>query len=130
MPKIVDANIILRYLVGDSPLQAGRIKKLISENKEKLILTDLTVAEIIWVLGSYYQQERKEIAEKIFSLLETPIFIVNKSLLTRAVHYFQEYNLDYIDAYLIAYGQENNISQVLSYDQSIDKVKEIKRIEP
>ncbi len=40
------------------------------------------------------------------------------------------YDIDYIDAYLIAYTQENDEAGVLSYDKSIDRVKGIKRFEP
>lgn len=130
MAKAVDANIIIRYLVGDSPKQVERIKKLLLTSKEKLILTDVTVAEIIWVLESYYEQEKEEITEKILSLLSVPLILSNKSLITRAIYYFRDYNLDYIDAYLIAYTQENQAESVLSFDKSLDKVKEIKREEP
>lgn len=34
MAKVIDANIIIRYLAGDSPLQAQRFKKIIQEEKE------------------------------------------------------------------------------------------------
>lgn len=130
MAKVVDANIIIRYLVGDSPSQVEKIKKLLTSSKEKLILTDVTLAEIVWVLGSYYEQSREEIADKILSLLDIPLFVSDKSLINRAIYYFREYNFDYIDAYLIAYSQENKASGILSFDRSIDKVKEVKRSEP
>lgn len=130
MPKVIDANIIIRYLVKDSPQQVKRIKKLIKEGKEKFILTDVTVAEIVWVLQSYYEQSKEEIAEKIISLLDTPVFMADKPLLTRAINYFQEYSLDYIDAYLIAFAQENHGEGILSFDKSIDKVGQVPRLEP
>ena len=130
MAKVIDANVIIRYLVGDSPLQTQRFKKIIQAEKEKYFLTDVTIAEIIWVLQSYYKQEKDKICDEILSLLEVAVFMVNKSLITRAVNYFRQYNLDYIDAYLIAFSQEENAEGVLSFDKSIDKVKEIKRFEP
>ena len=130
MPKIVDANIIIRYLLGDSPLQTERIKKYILEGKEKLILTDVTIAEIVWVLSSYYKQPKENICEMLFSLLGEPIFIVNKRLITQAVSFYREYSVDYIDAYLAAIAMENDSSGVMSFDKSIDKIKEIKRSEP
>ena len=130
MSKVVDANIIIRYLLGDSPLQTERIKKYILEGKEKLILTDVTIAEIVWVLSSYYKQPKENICEMLFSLLEVPIFIVNKRLITRAVSFYREYSVDYIDAYLAAAALENDSLGVLSFDKSIDKIKDIKRFEP
>lgn len=130
MPKVIDANIIIRFLVSDQEEKIEKIKKLFEDGKEKLILTDVTVAEIIWVLSSYYKQEKEEIVEEIISLLEVPTVVSNKSLLTQALSYFREYPIDYIDAYLLAYTKENNLQGIVSYDKSIDKVKEIKRFEP
>lgn len=130
MPKVVDANIIIRYLLGDSPAYTERIKKYIREGKERLILTDVTIAEIVWVLTSYYKESKENICEMLFSLLEVPVFIVNKRLITRAVSFYREYSVDYIDAYLAATSIENDSSGVLSFDKSIDKIKDIKRFEP
>lgn len=130
MPKVVDANIIIRFLVSDKEEKTKRIKRLFEEEKEKLILTDVTVAEIVWVLNSYYKQSKEEIVEEILSLLEVSNVVSNKSLLTQALSYFREYTIDYIDAYLIAYAKENSLPGIVSYDKSIGKVKEIKRFEP
>mgnify|MGYP001601675861 CR=1 FL=1 len=130
MLKVVDANIIIRYLTADSSEQVRRIKKLINEGREKFILTDVTIAEIVWVLASYYELSKEEITEKILSLIEVPIFVANKSLIIQAIHCWQDYNIDYIDAYLIAFAKENNSLGLLSYDKSIDKVKMISRFEP
>ena len=130
MPKVVDANIIIRFLLGDSPAHTERIKKYIREEKEKLILTDVTIAEIVWVLSSYYKESKENICDMLLSLLEVTSFTVNKRLITQAVSFYREYPVDYIDAYLAATVMENDSSGVLSFDKSIDKIKEIKRSEP
>lgn len=130
MTKVVDANIIIRFLLGDSPVHTERIKKYIREGKEKLILTDVTVAEIVWVLSSYYKEPKEKICEMLLNLLEVPVFNTNKKLITQAVSLFREYSVDYIDAYLAAVALENDSIAVLSYDKSMDKINEIKRSEP
>jgi len=117
-------------MVGDSPSVSKRIKRLIKEGKEEFVITDVTIAEIVWVLASYYEQKKEDIATNILSLLEVPLFKTNKSLITQAINYYREYNIDYIDAYLIAYAQDNRHEGILSLDKSIDKVKDIKRFEP
>lgn len=130
MLKVVDTNIIIRFLVGDQEEKTKKIKKLFEDEKEKLVLTDVTVAEIVWVLSSYYKQNKEEIVEEILSLLEVTNVVSNKSLLTQALSYFLEYSIDYIDAYLVAYARVNKSTGILSFDKSIDKVKEVKRYEP
>ncbi len=130
MAKVVDANIIIRFLVGDMPDKVRKIKHLFRDKNEKLILTDVAIAEIVWVLSSYYEQSKEEITEEILSLIELPIIISNKTLITKALSCFRENNIDYIDAYLIAFTKDHDEEGVLSYDKSIDRVQDIKRYEP
>lgn len=63
MAKILDANVIIRYLVEDDEKKADAIEHLLKSD-EVLILTDVTISEIVWVLSSYYENTRNEIVEK------------------------------------------------------------------
>lgn len=127
--KVLDANIVLRFLVEDSEAVLFRTRRLLS-SKEKFLLTDVTVAEIVWVLLSYYRQPKETIVEKLLGLLDLPSITAGKSLLTRSLLIFREYRLDYIDAYLAALTQEEGYSGIVSFDRSLDKVKFTKRFEP
>lgn len=130
MAKIIDANIVLRFLLGDSPTKTAAIKKLLGNKEEKLILTDVTIAEIIWTLSAHYQKPKGYICEKVFYLLELPGVTFSRPLILNAILLYQNHNIDYIDAYIAAYAQENKISEIVSYDRHLDKIKEIQRIEP
>jgi len=129
MEKILDANIVIRYLVEDDKKKVDAIESLL-QSKEILLLTDVTISEIIWVLSSYYQETRQDIARKITVLIYLPSIKCNKNLILRALEIYQKNNLDWIDAYLSAYALENNLKEIYSYDQDLDKIKKIKRVEP
>ena len=129
MEKILDANIIIRYLVEDDKKKVDAIESLLQSN-ETLTLTDVTISEIIWVLSSYYQETKDEIIKKITVLIHLSSIKSNKNLILRALDIYQKNNIDWIDAYLSAYAIENNIDGIYSYDQDFDKVKKVKRIEP
>ena len=129
MPKLLDANIIIRFLVADEKEKADKIEQILKINEE-LVLTDVTISEIIWVLSSYYKESRSEIIKKITALINLPQIRCNKKIILLALNFFEKYNIDWIDAYLVAYSQENKISEVYSYDRDLDKMKKIKRIEP
>ena len=129
MAKLLDANIIIRFLVADSKEKADAIEKLF-QSDETLILTDVTISEIVWVLSSYYKDVRSEIVKKITTLIHLPQIKCSKKIILIALSWFEKYNIDWIDAYLVAYAEENTITEIYSYDRDLDKIKKIKRLEP
>ncbi|MEK7079110.1 MAG: PIN domain-containing protein [Patescibacteria group bacterium] len=129
MAKILDANIVIRFLVEDDKVKTDAVEKLF-RSEEILILTDVTISEIVWVLSSYYDVSRMEIVKKITTLIHLPSIRCDKKIVLIALSLFEKYNIDWIDAYLAAYAEENSIDGVYSYDRDLDKVKKIKRREP
>ena len=57
MSAFVDTNILVRHLTGDPPGQATRATRFLGEVDE-LVLVDLVVAEVVYVLESFYEVER------------------------------------------------------------------------
>ena len=127
--KLIDANIIIRFLLKDHLTQSPA-KKLLENLEENLLLTDVAVAEIIWLLISYYKLSRKEVVEKIYPILNLPSIDCNKPVLIRALYIYKNFNVDYIDAYLAAFMDEENLEGIYSFDKDFDKIKDIKRFEP
>ena len=74
--RIIDTNIVLRFLVGDVPEQLEKTKRLvkrIEERKERVFLPLLCAFEVVFTLEKFYQTSRAEIEEKVsilFSLKE------------------------------------------------------------
>lgn len=130
MAKIVDANLIIRFLLNDIPAQAKSVENLLQTTKEQLILTDVTVTEIIWVLTSFYEIPKKQVIEKMRQILSIQIIQANRKLLETALFFYEEHNIAFIDAYLIAYSVEGNLEGIYSFDKGLDKVKSVKRFEP
>ncbi|ABP65738.1 hypothetical protein Csac_0084 [Caldicellulosiruptor saccharolyticus DSM 8903] len=60
--KLIDANVILRFLLNDIA-ELNQIAKEIIKNNEVLILNEV-VAEIVYVLEKVYKVERKDIATR------------------------------------------------------------------
>jgi predicted nucleic acid-binding protein len=51
--SFLDANIFIRYLTNDDPANADRVEKLLESaaaGKERLLTTEMVVAEVVWVL--------------------------------------------------------------------------------
>ena len=126
----VDTNVLIRHLTGDPPAMSKRATAFLREASE-LYLTDLVVAETIYVLESYYELPREQIATTIRSLLAfDSISVVDRDVLLRAVEVYEIDRLDFAEAYLLACAESTGIGRVVSFDRSIDRVSSIERVEP
>ena len=65
---IVDANIVLRYLLLDNVELAEKASEIIENNN--IFLPFEVVAEVVYVLEKVYQIERAEICRSIKELLK------------------------------------------------------------
>ncbi len=130
MKKLLDANVIIRYLTQDDPHKASRFIRLLQNNKDEYVLLDVVVAEIVWVLESHYEISKIEIVQKLQALIATATISSRSHLILLALGYFKNHSVDYIDAYLAAVAHEEKIAEIISYDEDLDKIKSVERIEP
>jgi predicted nucleic acid-binding protein len=126
----VDPNVLVRHLTGDPPEQAARATRLLSR-AEVLLLTDLVVAEVVYVLESFYEVPRPRVAELVRAIVAFPaIGVADGSLLLRALEVYEVYRLDFADAYLVAQAETSGVGAVVSFDKAIDRVPTVRRVEP
>lgn len=130
MSGFVDTNVLVRHLTGDPPAMAERATAFLRDASE-LFLADLVVAETIYVLESFYEAAREQIATTARSLLAfDSISVVDRDVLLRAVEVYEIDRLDFAEAYLVACAESTGIGRVVSFDRSIDRIPTIERIEP
>ena len=130
MRAFVDTNVLVRHLTGDPPAQAARATRYLAREDE-LLLADLIFAEVTYVLESYYETPRAQVAETLRALLAFPaIRVTDAELLQRAVEVYDVHRLDFADAYLIAGAERSGVGVVASFDRSIDRVGTVRRVEP
>src|SRR5207245_9528452 len=55
-------NDLIRHLTGDPPAQARRASAFLA-TADELLVPDLVVAEVVYVLESFYEVERERVAE-------------------------------------------------------------------
>lgn len=124
----VDTNVFLRFFVRDVESFYQKAKDLF-ERAEKGVLiletNDIVIAEIVWVLESYYGFTKAEIKEVTDTILETKnIKVANHSRVKEAVNMYASGKMDFIDACNIAYIKEKGYRKVATFD-----VKHFKNIE-
>jgi len=126
----VDTNILVRHLTGDPPTMARRATGYLAREPD-LFLVDLVVAETVYVLESFYEAPRQQVAEAIRSLVAfDSITCVDPALLLRAIEVYESDRLDFAEAYLVACAESTGVQRVVSFDRAIDRVGTVERIEP
>lgn len=130
MIAFVDTNVLVRHLTGDPAAMAERATAFLAAEPE-LYLADLVVAETVYVLESFYKAPRDQVADAMRSLVAMRSMItVDPALLLRAIEVYEVHRLDFAEAYLVACAESTGIGRVASFDQAIDRVTTIERIEP
>lgn len=130
MAKLIDTNLIIRFLIKDDPDQFEATQKLFSSQDENLILPDLILAEVVWTLHSVYKLTKQEIIEKLLKLLKLKNLTANFNLLINSLLIYRDYNISFVDAYLIAFCEQNKLAGIYSFDKGLDKIKSVKRLKP
>ncbi len=121
--EIVDTNILIRYLVGDDPKQQSQAQRWFREaerGKRKLVIKPIVVAETCFVLESFYQKKRGEIADAFEVILSQKWLLVEERKVLLKLFFWYCQGLHFVDSYLISWAQENKAS-VLSFDQKVKK---------
>ena len=130
MTAFVDTNVLIRHLTGDPPTQARMATRYLDQ-ADQLLLPDLILAEVAYVLESYYQVARFQVAEALRSILAfRAIRVIDGMLLRRAVELYEVHGLDFADAYLVASAERTGVGVVASFDRGIDGVGTVLREEP
>lgn len=130
MNAFVDTNILVRHLTGDPADMAARATAFLAE-AEELYLTDLIVAETVYVLESFYEAPHDQVATAMRSLVSMrSVVTVDPALLLRAIEVYETDRLDFAETYLVACAESTGVGRVASFDRSIDRVDTVDRMEP
>jgi len=130
LTAFVDGNVLIRHLTGDPPELAVLATRYLAATDE-LLLPDLILAEVAYVLESFYETPRAQVATTLRAVLASPaIRVLDADLLQRAVEVYEVHRLDLADAYLVASAERTGVGVIASFDRSIDRVSTVRREEP
>lgn len=117
----VDTNVLLRWLLGDRQELSAKAEELVQEAKPgSLIVTDIIVAEIVYVLRST-GRDRQQTSEALLLIGRTPVFkYENEELTMEIVDLLAKTNLDFADCYLLARARRERV-KLETFDVSLRK---------
>jgi predicted nucleic-acid-binding protein len=99
--------------------------------EQELLLTDLVLAESIYVLESFYGFPREKVAEAMRALVTLEsVVAVDQALLLRALEVYVGARLDFAEAYLVACAESTGVGVIASFDRALDRLTTVTRLEP
>ena len=119
---LIDANVILRYLLEDHAEMRDRAEAMI-ESGECFTLPEV-IAEVVYVLSSYYQVERAVIRDTLVKLFKK-VSVDHPEVMEAALDYYAGRNVDFVDGILIARAKLLG-ETVFTFDKRVNKLISIK----
>ena len=130
----VDANVILRFLTGQPPEQAEQARRLfeaVEQGRTTLWVKTIVVAEVVWVLESFYGFPKSQIARILQGfLLHEGLRLPDKEGVLQALALYAQYNVDFADALLSVRMQRVGTPALISFDRDFDRLPGVQRFTP
>jgi predicted nucleic acid-binding protein len=133
-PQFLDTNILLRHLLQDHPQQSPRATaylQRIEAGQVQARISDTVVFETVFTLQRTYRRSRASIQAALLPLIELPgIILPGKRRLRQVFDLYVTRNIAFADAYHAVLMQCLKLEVIVSFDTELDRVTEIRRIEP
>jgi predicted nucleic-acid-binding protein len=122
---LIDANIVLRYVLNDHTELSLKAKDIMLNN-EILIITQV-IAETIYVLKGVYKSSRQDISDTLLSICSMDnVLLEDSEIVTSAIKEFADNNLDFVDVLLYSYQKFSSGRNVVTFDKKLNlKLKEL-----
>ena len=119
--KGIDANILVRFLLGDDATQAKKVYKVFKaaeSSRSELFVPLLVVLELIWVLESVYAISRTAILDAINDLLLMPVLKFEQPLpLQQFTDAARGSKLDLSDLLIACSARQSGCEKVITFDK-------------
>ena len=126
MPRraILDANVVLRYLLNDDAKQSPEATELIEHAPDgSLFLSAMVLAEVTWTLKSHFAVPRQDIGAAIQRVLAQSAIAADATTFD-AVARYANLNIDFIDCALAAAGAATGLP-VATFDKDFRKFGDV-----
>lgn len=132
----IDTNIFLRVIVkGENEKQfeeSKRLLELIRLGYIKASISSLILAEVNWVLASYYNLSKGEVIPYLEGIVNLKNLSFEEKIdHSRALRLWEEYPVKFVDCLIASHkGFIKSDMVIISFDRDFDKIEGITRKEP
>ena len=116
MAKVMlDANMVLRYLLNDNPIMYEKAKQLLKQ--DNVWVTFEVIAEVVYVLCKVYSMERQIVSNKVREFAGL-VECRESDVLNLAIDTYAVKNLDFVDCVLYAYNKIDGF-EIATFDKKL-----------
>jgi predicted nucleic-acid-binding protein len=127
--RLIDTNLVIRYLVQDHEKHAkaaGRLFEACDRGDVVIVLLSAVLAECVFVLESFYEHPRGDIASALGTLISSPSVEINESAIhLDALHRYRKTKVHFVDCLIAATASRENIP-VATFDQDFRKFADVR----
>jgi len=127
--RLVDTNIIVRHLVSDHEKHAKIADDLFAacdRGEITLVILPVVLAECLYVLKSFYQHGRADVARVLSVLIESPgIELSDLTVHIDALGRYAKSKLHYVDCVIAAHAVAEKIP-VATFDADFKKFTDVR----
>lgn len=118
---VIDTNLLVCYLTEDDPQKAKAVDNLLNKaerNEIRIFVPSIVIAELVWVLESFYKMNATKISELIGAVLNTPgVEVTEKSIIASALKQYRTKNRDFIDTWISEFAKDRGIKTIYTFDK-------------
>ena len=127
--RLVDTNLIVRYLVQDHERHAKAAGKLFDACDRRdvvIVVLPAVLAECVFVLESFYEHPRGNIASALGRLISSPgVEIAGAAIHLDALDRYRKTRVHFVDSLIAATAAAEN-TPVASFDQDFRKFTDVR----
>jgi predicted nucleic acid-binding protein len=127
--RLVDTNLIVRYLVNDHEKHAraaGKLFEACDRGEVIVVVLPAVLAECAFVLESFYRHPRADIASALGRLISSPgVEISEVAVHLDALNRYKGTKAHFVDCLIAAHAAARNVA-VCSFDQDFRKFADVR----
>jgi predicted nucleic-acid-binding protein len=127
--RLIDTNLIVRYLVQDHERHAkaaGRLFDACDRGDVVIVVLPAVLAECVFVLESFYEHPRRDIASALGRLISSPcVEIDGAAIHLDALDRYRKTKVHFVDCLIAATAATENMP-VASFDQDFRKFTDVR----
>jgi len=126
--RLVDTNLIVRYLVQDHEKHAkaaGKLFDACDRGEVVIVVLPAVLAECVFVLKSFYEHPRGDIASALGRLISSPGVEIDAAINLDALDRYRKTKVHFVDCLIAATAATENMP-VASFDQDFRKFTDVR----
>jgi predicted nucleic acid-binding protein len=126
--RLVDTNLIVRYLVQDHEKHAkaaGKLFDACDRGDVVIVVLPAVLAECVFVLESFYEHPRGDIASALGRLISSPGVEIDAAINLDALDRHRKTKVHFVDCLIAATAATENMP-VASFDQDFRRFTDVR----